>query len=220
MSKSKAEKGIVISEKYVDTAIISFAKHPYIWTLFFCLLLHPFYFGSDENVPKNAVLIESSLALAAGFAVVFLLYRFDRIKLSHAYILSAVVFAANFFLTIRYSRSFAKGAWLFIGGSVIVLTLYYFSRTKRFKEQLFSLMIMAVSFLLKFYYVYYTSVYTRQNDVHLFGGDNGHAGYMEYLLYEHHLPDFDVRDTWGFCHPPLHHIISAVWIYINKIFSK
>ncbi len=217
MSKSKADKSpIAINEKTVDAVISSLAKHPYLWTLIACLLLHPFYLGADENVPANALLIETTLFLAAGFFIIYNLFRSQKISLAAAYISSAVFFCINFFLTVKFSASNNKGSWLFIGGCLIILALYYFSNTKRFKAQLFSLMIMAVSFMLKFYYVYSTSVYTRQNDVHTFYGGNGHAGYIEYLINNKHLPDFDVRDVWSFSHPPLHHIICSIWIYVNE----
>ncbi len=43
----------------------------------------------------------------------------------------------------------------------------------------------------------------------------GHLGYIGYLYYNHHLPDFDTRTAWSFSHPPLHHAIAALWVKLN-----
>ena len=98
----------------------------------------------------------------------------------------------------------------------MLILLYYFSDMKRFRQQINSAMLIGIGFLLKLAYVMNTSIYVRQHDVRSFGGDSGHCGYIEYLLFNHHLPDFDIRERWQFCHPPLHHAISAVWIHINE----
>ncbi|MBR1751289.1 MAG: glycosyltransferase family 39 protein, partial [Ruminococcus sp.] len=109
-----------------------------------------------------------------------------------------------------------KGVVMLLMGFAIIIAVYYFANTKKYKEQLNMFMLLAASFMMKFYYVYLSSCYTRQHDVHGFGGESGHAGYMEYILFNHKLPDFDVREVWQYCHPPLHHIICALWIDINE----
>lgn len=109
-----------------------------------------------------------------------------------------------------------KGVWVFGAGTAVLILLYYFSDMKRFRQQINSAMLIGIGFTVKLAYVMNTSIYVRQHDVRSFGGDSGHCGYIEYLLFNHHLPDFDIRERWQFCHPPLHHAISAVWIYINE----
>ena len=69
--------------------------------------------------------------------------------------------------------------------------------------------------LLKLTYVMYTPVWCRQHDVVDFGAGEGHAAYIEYILSHKALPDFDPRSVWAFFQPPLHHIISAVWMWFN-----
>lgn len=47
----------------------------------------------------------------------------------------------------------------------------------------------------------------------------GHYGYILYLVNNFPtLPDFDPRSFWQFGHPPLHHLISAVWLKIHSLF--
>lgn len=109
-----------------------------------------------------------------------------------------------------------KGAWVFGAGTAVLIFLYYFADMKKFRQQINSAMLIGIGFMVKLAYVMNTSIYVRQHDVRNFGGDSGHCGYIEYLLFNHHLPDFDIRERWQFCHPPLHHAISALWIHINE----
>lgn len=74
-------------------------------------------------------------------------------------------------------------------------------------------------FLLKLAYVLYTPVWCRQHDVVDFGAGEGHAAYMEYILSHKALPDFDPRSVWAFFQPPLHHGISAVWMWLGIRFG-
>ncbi len=60
------------------------------------------------------------------------------------------------------------------------------------------------SLCLKLDYIFYTSCYMRQQDTLIFDYPMGHLGYIGYLYYNHHLPDFDTRTAWSFSHPPLH----------------
>lgn len=76
-------------------------------------------------------------------------------------------------------------------------------------------MIIILGILLKLAYVLYTAVWTRQHDVVDFGTGEGHAGYIEYLAEHEALPDFDPRSVWAFFQPPLHHILSAVWMKVS-----
>ena len=75
--------------------------------------------------------------------------------------------------------------------------------------------IFVASLCLKLDYIFYTSCYMRQQDTLIFDYPMGHLGYIGYLYYNHHLPDFDTRTAWSFSHPPLHHAIAALWVKLN-----
>ncbi len=75
--------------------------------------------------------------------------------------------------------------------------------------------VIVTGVLIRLTYVMYTPVWCRQHDVIDFGAGEGHAAYMEYILSNKMLPDFDPRSVWAFFQPPLHHIASAVWMGIN-----
>ena len=196
--------------------ITTLAKHPYISLFCICIFISPFFFGAIENIPPNALWLESIMVFAA--LCFFAIYRYRKKQMNKLQFgifaissLTAVIAAAQL-----YSYSAYKALWHFFGGCIIIFILYHFADSKHSPAQQKSFLIIGMGMCLKLYYVLITSVYDRQHDVKSFGDDSGHAGYMEYLLFEHHLPDFDVRDRWQFCHPPLHHIISAVWIFINE----
>ena len=77
--------------------------------------------------------------------------------------------------------------------------------------------ILAVA--VRTFYVLYTGAEQRQHDMGEFNTDLGlnyHAEYIEYLLENHRLMSEDIRLHWQFYHPPLQHIISAVFIAVYR----
>lgn len=94
----------------------------------------------------------------------------------------------------------------------IVLVLIVFRKVLP-KEPIIWIMVSGA--FIKASYIIYTATWTRQHDVISFGAGEGHAAYIEYLLNNRKLPDFDPRLIWGFFQPPLHHIISAIWMWGN-----
>lgn len=207
---------LIINCSETDTVIKALAAHPYIAALAVCLLINPFYLGAYTNIPNNALMLECIIVFSGVCFVLHRLYKIGKFKKRQVQVLAGIFLCLVIIGAYFYNRSQTKGIWIFVGGCALLLLIYCNADTKNYKEQLTALLIIGISFLLKFYYVFYTSVYTRQQDVGLFGDEDSHAGYIEYLLFNHQLPDFDVRDRWQFCHPPLHHAISALWIYINE----
>lgn len=70
-------------------------------------------------------------------------------------------------------------------------------------------------FALRVLYMLSTDINTRQHDVNKIYGD-GHLGYIMYLVNHHTLPTGDPTKQFQFYHPPLHHIISALWYGFNQ----
>ncbi len=203
-------------EKFTLSIVEGLAKHPYLWSFLLCIFVNPFFLGAIENVPNNAIWLETLMIMGilTAFGIgkyksgVFNQFRFILFEIS------AII--ADICSCKLYAQSQNKAIWHFAGGCMILVILYHFADFKKYCTQLNALLIIGLGFFLKLCYILTTSVYTRQHDVDIFGGDSGHAGYIEYLLFNQSLPDFDVRERWQFCHPPLHHAISAVWIYINE----
>lgn len=83
--------------------------------------------------------------------------------------------------------------------------------------------ILLGSFLIRALFILVSPYDQGQHDVHFVGGwdtneiGSGHFGYIEYLYKFRKFPNFDPTRVWAFYNPPLHHIISAVWIWINRL---
>ena len=77
--------------------------------------------------------------------------------------------------------------------------------------------------LMRTAYVLFTDIWTLQNDGGTFTGfgtpniNNGHIGYVEYIYKFFHIPDMDPYEYFGYYHPPLHHIIEAIWMTIQRL---
>ena len=199
------------------------SAHPYLCAFALCLIIHFSTFAQEELIPANTLLAGSAVMLTAGIAAIILAYKKKRIPPAAAVLLSAAAIAAVFTFT-GCCASGRRGLWAAAAGAaalaasgVLCVKCGY---AKENPERLRSLIIIGTGFLVKLVYVFYTDISTMQNDVGAFtegiSDYEGHAGYIEYLMYNCRLPDFDVRTHWQFYHPPLHHAISAVWIYINQ----
>lgn len=89
----------------------------------------------------------------------------------------------------------------------------FLKKKKLLNTETMCYLILLSGLLLRLIYISYTSVETRQHDVHTFFQNNGgHSEYILYLFDHRALPDFDPREIWQFYHPPLHHIICALWL--------
>lgn len=203
-------------EKITETIIKSISAHPYLFTLGICIMINPFFLGATDNIPPNALWIETLIITAVIFLFGFYRYKTDNLTKSGFIMFTICALIANFSALSLYASSYNKSLWHFTGGYIILFILYCLADSKKYRTRLNSLLIIGTSFFLKLHYVLQTSVYNRQHDMGSFSDGAGHAGYIEYLLSNHHLADFDVRDRWQFYHPPLHHAISALWIFINE----
>lgn len=91
----------------------------------------------------------------------------------------------------------------------VFLVLFVFRQLVDITEPAF---ILVSGVMLRTSYVLYTAIWTRQHDVIDFNVGEGHAGYIEYIYYNLSLPQGDPREKWAFFQPPLHHIISGLWM--------
>lgn len=82
-------------------------------------------------------------------------------------------------------------------------------------EKTLLIYVTALTAFLRTFYVFYTPHWVRQHDVIGFGAEEGQAAYIEFFYNGNFLPDFDPRLKWGFFQPPLHHMLSALWIRLQ-----
>ena len=105
-----------------------------------------------------------------------------------------------------------------------ILLFYLITRHKMTEENMIC-MITAAGVLFRSFYVLFTGVYDRQHDEGVFTSlsdtfvNPGHLGYIEYLCKFRHLPDFSPYQLFSYYHPPLHHILAALFLQLNLLFG-
>lgn len=91
-------------------------------------------------------------------------------------------------------------------------------KMRAFRRNYLNILIIISSFVLRIYYCLITTVGDRQHDLgyatYLNDGkiNPGHLGYVEYIAKFGHLPDFDPFSIFSYYHPPIHHIIAALFV--------
>lgn len=100
--------------------------------------------------------------------------------------------------------------------------LFYMKATKRLlSEDTAAAMMILLGVLLRCSYVLLSGLYDRQHDAGVFTGkatdfiNPGHIGYVEYIYKFHKLPDINPYELFAYYHPPLHHILSFLWLQCN-----
>ncbi len=77
--------------------------------------------------------------------------------------------------------------------------------------------------LLRAFFVLKSDIWTLQNDTGTYTGfatdqiNIGHIGYIEYIYKFMHLPDMDPYEVFGYFHPPLHHVLEALWLTFQRM---
>ena len=188
-------------------------RHPFLLSFLLMFLLVPMCFGAQQNITDSAKMVWCLMGLAAPLSALFMFYSIGQLSKRAFFVCSGLFVIPWMLASHAFIRSERASLWIFawmVSGVFLYRYLTLGDKERSDKHNAF--MIMALSFSIKFCYVLYSSCYTRQNDVRTFDGDNGHAGYIEYLIQNKHLPDFNPLERWQFYHPPLHHTISACWI--------
>lgn len=85
-------------------------------------------------------------------------------------------------------------------------------------------LIIGAGGLLRLFYVLFSTIYERQYDIGMIDLDaghtvsGGHLAYIQYLYENMRLPDIDPTTVYQFHHPPLHHLICALWMRFCTLF--
>ncbi len=188
------------------------AAHPCLFVLAGCLLCTVLGFGSQEHFG----ILQAGIVWLAGSTALLLLRETlcqNKVQLS----VMEVLWSA---LCIWLGTAPSPAQWWIVGGvTALVLLFGSLYASQRLTDGLCGALLCGMGFCMRFAYVLATPYYVRQHDVGRFGGESGHAFYIEYLFTNGHLPDFDVREVWQCYHPPLHHSIAAVWMRLLHAFG-
>lgn len=101
------------------------------------------------------------------------------------------------------------------GLAVCVGVFVYLLSADKLSTRHIILLLFAAGFMMRLSYILMMTAGMIQHDVHSLGQEAGHAGYIEYLYAYSRLPNFDVRIVDQFYHPPLHHILAAIWMHMQ-----
>lgn len=100
----------------------------------------------------------------------------------------------------------------------VPLTLFFLHRTGKLTEEKILYAILFSGMLFRCCYVLLSGLYDRQHDEGVYTGiadrqaNPGHIGYIEYIYKFRRLPDFNPYQLFSYYHPPLHYILSGLWL--------
>lgn len=132
-------------------------------------------------------------------------------------ILTAILQGSSFFYSTHYTKLLVLSC-LFVLYTGLFL---YFKASKRLNENTLVFMMILLGVLLRCGYVLLSGLYERQHDAGAYTGmgtsfvNPGHIGYIEYIYKFHKLPDINPYELFAYYHPPLHHILSCIWLQLN-----
>ena len=213
------------AENTVIARIIgAFAAHPYIMAFIACIITVPFFYCSANTISDITPSVMFIAFCGVSSLIISSICKRHGLGFVTTLLLTVAAAAAGLLGTSYFRHSEHKMLFIFCFGSLMLMALYYAFFTKKFKRQFNALLIMGIGFMVKLIYVLGTSVYDRQHDIGWFGGEGeiaeGHMGYISYLFHYHKLYDGDYRQYFQYCHPPLHHAISAIWLkLVNGVFG-
>jgi len=193
-------------------------KHPFLTSAAVCLL-STFITTGTEFSPLAFIIPALTMAVFGVYSALFISEKAP--EKSRVSLIGVLCFAVGIFSPIfGYFISQSQRPYLTIlmTGiiSVIAAGLYMFF-SRNLNTGRFVMLMLALGFLLRLAYIMNNTVRYHQHDAGSAEELDGHMGYIAYLSYNLHLPDFDVRNVYQFYHPPLHHIIAAMWVRIQNL---
>ncbi|MGN0470517.1 MAG: ArnT family glycosyltransferase [Acutalibacteraceae bacterium] len=101
--------------------------------------------------------------------------------------------------------------------AAIIFYMVWCSAKKKWCYQRVLITIFLLSFLIHLFYILYTDFSIRQFDLGSLFSPDGHMGYISHIYDNRNVPQFDPRTYWQYYHPPLHHILEAIFLHIQTI---
>ncbi len=198
------------------------SRHPFIICASICLVMLGFGY-------QDKFLLYGYTQVIGGAVLVLCAYRLARRLMDsrHSKATSAVIFVAEVMAVFLFTRLYfthdnrAELVYLGLTATAAIAVILLITDMLKYQkpcfEKLAVLYIFAQGIVMRLGYLLESPITRRQNDVHKFGGEDGHSAYIEYI-YEHlSLPDFDPTEVWQFYHPPFHHTICALWLRFQTL---
>ena len=187
-------------------------KHPVILTFLFVLALSSVTFCEQNYISAGNRFFMLVLFAVAALAVSVYAACVYGLKREYAIVLFFLLTVFSVLFLNYLTQANRKAGYIFIVSLCVLASVFIVLLvTKKLTFESAVVLLFIAGVILRFTYVLYTSVTTRQHDVGNFAGTSGHAWYIKYLYLNGKIPDFDVTEVDQFYHPPLHHVIAALW---------
>lgn len=187
-------------------------EHPFIITAlacFFCITTVSQEISWLGAMIPTAVLFICGLFVSEGVSL-------NVNEKSRSMMKNSLTIISGMFSLLFYNmlRSSYKPEMVILNTGVILVAavMIYLLVSKKISTKRVILLLFILGFLVRLAYIMHVSIETKQHDAGSVEKLNGHLGYIGYIVYNNNIPDMDVRDVYQFYHPPLHHIIAAVWV--------
>ena len=114
--------------------------------------------------------------------------------------------------------SVMEGVLCWAGIGTVAVSVIALALGKKLKATDIVTAILAAGFIMRAVMVLFTPLNYYQHDVSNFSGRQAgfHDSYILYIYDNFTIPDGDVRDLGQFYHPPLHYIISALFLRLHN----
>ncbi len=220
MKQSRKDKEVVIisttlkkqKQPFIFFVGETLTEHPFILTAaacFFCITT-----VSQEIGWLGAMIPTAILFICGLFAAEYVsagVREESRRMMKNSMIVISGLFSLLFYNLLMTTKK-PELVILNFGMILVVTVAVYMFAEKKISTRRLILLIFILGFLVRLAYIMAVSIQTKQHDAGSLEKMNGHLGYIGYLVYNSKLPEGDVRDVYQYYHPPLHHIIAAVWV--------
>lgn len=197
-------------------------SHPIISAALLCFASAAIFLGNTkEKLTSQSLLIVFAIFIAGLAAFVISSKKLRSMKKTVQTIILLCLVLASFILFSAISIAEKNIVLLFAAGALIaVFAVFWLKINNKLTTGNVIAIIFLLGFTLRLIYILYTPISSRQHDVGTFGYADGHIGYIEHLYRNGSLTEGDVRNYDQYYHPPLHHTLEAIWLFIlTKIFS-
>ena len=112
-----------------------------------------------------------------------------------------------------------EGVLLWAGLGTIIVSVAVLAIGKKLKAADLIAAVLAAGFVMRAVMVLFTPLNFYQHDVSNFSGRQAgfHDSYILYIYDNFTIPDVDVRYYGEFYHPPLHYILSALFLRLHNV---
>lgn len=115
--------------------------------------------------------------------------------------------------------SIMEGVLCWAGLGTVIVSVMALALGKKLKAADLVNAALAAGFVMRAVMVLFTPLNFYQHDVSNFSGKQAgfHDSYILYIYENFTIPDGDVRDLGQFYHPPLHYILSALFLRLQNV---